>query len=159
MNNAQIIDEAFLSSLGRTAAESPRGRKNFNFHASDEDACHRLLNAMEPRTYVQPHRHLAANKDETFVAVRGRLGVALFDDAGTVVGRTILAPGGAAVAINIPHGMFHAIVALEPGSVFFEAKGGPYRPLTTEEKAAWAPPEGAPEAGAYLQRLMALFRQ
>jgi cupin fold WbuC family metalloprotein len=33
-------------------------------------------------TYIPPHRHLDPNKDETFVVLRGLLGLVLFDDAG-----------------------------------------------------------------------------
>ena len=37
----------------------------------------------------------------------------------------------------------NTLVALETGTVFFEAKAGPYRPLIPAEKAAWAPAEGS----------------
>ena len=59
--------------------------------------------------------------------------------------------------MNIPHGMYHTLVALEPGSVFFEAKAGPYVPLTSQEKAPWAPAEGEPRASSYLADLKRLF--
>jgi hypothetical protein len=41
--------------------------------------------------------------------------------------------------------------------VFFEAKAGPYVPISMAEFAAWAPAEGDPGALAYLERLRALF--
>jgi hypothetical protein len=59
--------------------------------------------------------------------------------------------------VNIPHGMYHTLVALEPGSVFFEAKAGPYAPLTSQEKAPWAPAEGELSASTYLADLKRLF--
>ena len=55
------------------------------------------------------------------------------------------------LGINIPSGTFHSLLSFEPGSVFFEAKSGPYRPLSPEEKAAWAPAEADPGAAAYLE--------
>jgi hypothetical protein len=43
------------------------------------------------------------------------------------------------------------------GQCFFEAKGGPYRPLTADEKATWAPEEGDPLSQVYLADLKKLF--
>jgi cupin fold WbuC family metalloprotein len=149
----KIIDQQLLDNLSAEARVNPRRRKNFNLHPSDDFCCHRLFNALEPDTYIRPHRHLDPVKDETFMIVRGKLGVIMFDVAGIVLGHVVLVPGGEAVAVDMPHGAFHSAVSLEPGTVFFEAKAGPYRPLTAEETAPWAPAEGTPEAADYLAML------
>ena len=151
----KIIDQALLSALTDEARTAPRRRKNHNLHPNDEFCCHRLFNAIEPGSYIRPHRHLHPDKDETFVIVRGALGVILFDDAGEIVSSTILTPGRPALAANIPSTLFHGAVSMAPGTVFFEAKAGPYLPLSPEEIASWAPVEGTPEAAAYLARLAA----
>ncbi len=57
-------------------------RKNYNFHRNEADVSNRLLNAIEPGSYVVLHRHLDATKDETFVVLRGRFGLVLFDESG-----------------------------------------------------------------------------
>jgi cupin fold WbuC family metalloprotein len=157
MNTFQIIDRDFLMRVSSQAKASTRRRKNYNFHASEIDPCHRLLNAIEPDSYIQPHCHHDAAKDETLIVVHGRLGVILFDERGAVTATAVLAPAGESVGVNIPHGMYHTLVALEPGSVFFEAKAGPYVPLTPREKAPWAPAEGEPRAASYLADLTRLF--
>ena len=157
MNTFQIIDRDFLERISIQAKVSPRRRKNHNFHASESDTCNRLLNAIEPDSYIQPHCHHEAAKDETLVAVRGRLGVIFFDERGAVTATAVLAPADESVGVNIPHGMYHTLVALEPGSVFFEAKAGPYAPLTSQEKAPWAPAEGEPRVSSYLADLKRLF--
>jgi hypothetical protein len=59
--------------------------------------------------------------------------------------------------VSIPHGVFHTLLALEGGSVFFEAKAGPYRPLAPEEKAPWAPEENDDAAAKYLAAMRRLF--
>ncbi|HEX9024766.1 MAG TPA: WbuC family cupin fold metalloprotein, partial [Geobacteraceae bacterium] len=79
----RIIDRKMLDQLSLEAGSTPRLRKNLNLHPSDDFCCHRLFNAVEPGSYVRPHRHLDPAKDETMVAVRGRLGVVVFDDAGS----------------------------------------------------------------------------
>jgi len=157
MSHVQYIHRNLLDDISSQAQASPRQRKNYNFHASESDTCNRLLNAIEPDSYIQPHCHHDAAKDETLVAVRGRLGVIFFDEHGAVTATAVLAPAGESVGVNIPHGMYHTLVALEPGSVFFEAKAGPYVPLTSREKASWAPAEGEPRAASYLAELTRLF--
>ena len=157
MNTFQIIDRDFLERVSSQANASPRRRRNHNFHVSETDTCNRLLNAIEPDSYIQPHCHHEAVKDETLIVVRGRLGVIIFDERGTVTATAVLAPAGESVGMNIPHGMYHTLVALEPGSVFFEAKAGPYAPLMSREKASWAPAEGEPRASSYLADLKRLF--
>jgi cupin fold WbuC family metalloprotein len=151
------IGTALLDHVNRLAATSARGRKNYNFHRSEDDASHRLLNAIEPGSYIQPHRHLDPAKDETLVVVRGRLSAVVFDEAGSVVDTAVLVAGGERCGINLLHGTYHTVLALEPGTVFFESKAGPYRPLEVAEQAPWAPAEGARDAHAYLAALRALF--
>ena len=110
---------------------------------------------MQPDSYIPPHRHLDPNKDETFVVLRGLLGLILFDDAGNVVQAATVGAGGTALGVDIPHGAWHTALALAPDTVFFEAKAGPYLPFTEAERAPWAPAENSPEAAAYLAALKA----
>ena len=151
------IDTTLLAQASRLAATSPRRRKNINFHASEADASQRLLNAIEPDSYIPPHRHLDAAKDETLIVLRGRLGAVVFDEAGSVVDTAVLDAGGECVGLNLLHGTYHTVLALAPGTVFFESKAGPYRALEIAEQAPWAPVEGARDARAYLASLRKLF--
>ena len=152
-----LIDDALLDAVCAEAAASPRRRKNRNFHPTDAHPGHRLLNAMQQDSYIPPHRHLDPNKDETFVVLRGTLGVLLLDDDGKVLQAVKVGAGGTAIGVDIPHGAWHTAVALVDDTVFLEAKAGPYLPLTAEEKAPWAPAENSPEAAAYLAGLKMLF--
>lgn len=153
--SARLIDAALLDSVIARAQASPRRRMNHNFHPDDAHPAHRLLNAIEPDSYVRPHRHLDPLKDETILCLRGRLGCVLFDDAGAVQSLCLLAPQDAP-GIDIACGQYHSLVALEPGSVMFEAKAGPYRALGSDELAPWAPVDGA-DAQAFLAWMHGLF--
>ena len=150
--SVRIIGPAFLDALCREAAAAPRLRKNSNLHAGNDYPCHRLFNALQPGTYVRAHRHLEPSKDETLVLVRGAMGAFFFDDEGTVVRAERVFPG---MAIDVPHGVWHTFVCLEPDTVFFEAKAGPYVPMTPDEAAPFAPPENDPAAPAFLASLVA----
>jgi cupin fold WbuC family metalloprotein len=153
----RFLDGGVLDALSAEARSRPRRRANGNLHAM-EDPVHRLLNAVEPGTYIRPHRHLHPPKDETYVIVRGALGLVLFDASGAAVAtRRLAIAAGDAFGVDIPAGVFHTVVALEEGTVFFEVKAGPYVPSAGDDVPAWAPAEGEPAAAAYEARLRALF--
>ena len=78
MADVQIISKSLLDDVSRVAQTSPRQRKNYNFHQRDESVCHRLLNALEPDTYIPPHCHTDEAKGESIVIVRGKVGVLIF---------------------------------------------------------------------------------
>ena len=151
------VDDALLDRLSDAARTTPRLRKNHNLHPSDESRCHRLLNAIEPGSYIRPHRHLDPEKDESFILLRGQLGVIEFDDTGQITSTALLCSTGTCQVATIPHGIYHTAVSLMSGTIFFEAKAGPYRPLESPEKALWAPDEHDSNANEYLQRLCAAF--
>lgn len=153
----KIITTDLLHRLSEQARVSPRLRKNHNIHRCDESRCHRLLNAIEPASYIRPHRHLDPEKDEAVILMSGKLGVVTFSDDGAVAETVLLSHESGNLAADIPSGIYHAAVSLEPGTVFFETKAGPYLPLSDAEKAVWAPAEDAPDAAAYLERIKGLF--
>jgi len=156
-NTIKLITTGLLDEVSREAQASPRRRKNRNFHPADDFPSHRLLNAIEPGSYVAPHRHLDPSKDESMLVLRGRLGLVIFDDAGGILQAVELTAGGASLGVDISHGCWHSVLGLEPGTVFFEAKAGPYVALTSEERALWAPQEGDAGAAGYLEKLRSLF--
>ena len=158
MRAVTLIDAALLDATSSKARASARLRMNHNFHLSEAEPANRLLNAVEPGSYVTPHRHLDPAKDETFVVVRGRFGLVCFDESGAVTLAQVLEPNGEVVGANVPHGTFHTLLSIAPGSVFFEAKAGPYVKTSDKDWAPWAPREGDPGAAAYLAKLEALFR-
>lgn len=120
----KIIDNALIDSVVEKAKDSPRLRMNYNFHPSLEDKCHRLLNALEPGTEVPIHRH--GTKDETFIILRGRVRVNIYNDRGEVTQSTVLSHEEGNLGVDIPKGLWHKVECLEPGSVIFEVKEGPF---------------------------------
>jgi cupin fold WbuC family metalloprotein len=125
-----VIDKELLDLVSEQAKNSPRLRKNYNFHQSLDEKCHRFLNAVEPGTKVEIHRHPA--KDETFVLLRGRVVVKTYNDEGSVIESIELFPDDGKYGVNIPKGVWHNLEAMEPNSVFFECKEGPYAPHDQE---------------------------
>jgi len=152
-----------LAALSEEARQRPRLRLNRNLHEM-ADPVHRLLNAVEPGSYIRPHRHRSAPRDETVVVVSGALGLLLFDDAGTVTWSELLRPAPGPFLADVRAGVWHSFVSLEPGTVFFEAKAGPFVASPPEDLAGWAPAEGQERAGDLektwrdmIQRVHAVF--
>ena len=79
-----IIGESLFRNLSRRAENITRGRAHFNIHDDYADPCQRLLNIIEPGSYIRPHRHFIAEKSETLIVVRGQFGYLEFDDWGAV---------------------------------------------------------------------------
>ncbi len=149
----KITDE-FLDITSAKAKKAERKRMNFNFHPSHEDPLHRLLNAMEPETYIQPHKHEDPDKFEIFLALRGRFVAIIFDESGNITDHAILDSREGKYGIEIPEKVYHMLLSLEPGSVAYEIKEGPYRPFTAKNVASWAPAEGDPEVDSYIENLL-----
>ncbi len=138
----KVIDQKALDGASKAAGTSPRKRSNWNLHEKLDDPVQRLFNAIEPGTYIRPHRHVDPATWEIFLMVRGAAVFLTFDDMGKVVERLELRTGGQAVGVEIPPRTWHSIASLEPGTVFFEVKRGPYVPPQPENIASWAPAEG-----------------
>jgi len=149
----RILDRQLFDQVVSQAAKSPRLRQNFNIHKDYADPCQRLLNALEPGTYVRPHRHLTPPKPECFLALRGRMAAVLFFDSGEIDQVIEFCPAGPVFGLDIPAGAWHTIIPLEPGALFFECKPGPYEPLSDKDWAGWAPTEGDVQAATYLRDL------
>ena len=120
----KVINQSLLDKVSEGAKASGRLRMNYNFHQSLDDKCHRFLNAVEPGTVVPIHKH--PTKDESFVILRGRVRVSTYDDEGNVVESCVLCQEEGRYGVDIPKGVWHTIEAMEPDSVIFECKEGPF---------------------------------
>ena len=130
MKKMKIIDRELLDEVSRQAKQSDRLRKNYNFHESLEDKCHRMLNAVEPGTLVPIHRH--PTKDESFVILRGKVRSTTYNDDGSVIESVVLCHENGVYGVDIPKNVWHRLEAMEPDSVIFECKEGPFVPHEVE---------------------------
>ena len=145
------IDDTVLDSLTQKAKEAPRKRAHYNLHPELNDPVQRLCIAMEPETYVRPHRHSDPATWEVLAILRGSLALSIFNEKGKVLERTVLKAGGPITVLEFPLNTWHAPASLEPGTVVFEVKQGPYKPISETNLAHWAPAEGSAEAARFLE--------
>lgn len=135
----KIINERLLDETTARAKQSSRLRMNHNFHEELDDPVNRLLNAMEPGTYIRPHRHLNPDKDEIFLLLRGKAMLFLFDEEGAITEKLLLDPKAGSCGAEIAPGVWHCLLVLESGTVVYEVKPGPFAPLGTDNMAPWSP--------------------
>ena len=133
------IDNILLDKLTAQAKASPRLRMNLDLRNSSADLSQRMLNALEPGTVLPIHRHRTTS--EVVVMLRGRAVQYLYDEQGRETDAVLLAAGaldgdgvpGAVPGMTIGKGQWHKLVALESGTVIFEAKDGAYLPIGEED--------------------------
>ena len=124
-----IITQSVLDQLTEQAKTSPRLRINLDLRNSEEDNSQRMLNAIEPGSVMQIHRHQKTS--ETVVCLRGKVVEEFFDELErTCTDSIVLSPNGPNVAVNVPIGQWHRLRAVESGSVVLSVKDGKYEPLT-----------------------------
>ena len=150
----RFIDAALLAAVSADARSRQRLRANFNFHPAD-DFSHRLLNAIEPGSWLPPP---PPRPREGRVDRRRRRGpgVVIFDDAGTVVTSRQLAPAGTAAVSIFPWYLAHGRrPVVRDGDL--RGQGGALSAALCGGTGALGAGRGAPEAADYALSLRQLF--
>lgn len=126
-----IINTQLLDNVSSSAKKSERLRMNYNLHESLDSKVQRLLNAMGPGTIIPIQRH--KNSAETLMVVRGKMKVELYDDNKNILESEILSSEEGKYGVHIPAGVWHCVEIMEPNTVIFEVKEGPYTPLSKDD--------------------------
>ena len=152
-----LVGNIDIDRLSEVARLNFRCRKNLNVHGSYNEKCQRFFNAIEPNSYIRPHRHSHSEGGETLLAVRGGFVLVIFKEGGELdkfhpfgVGSKFQAES---LCVTIPDGSWHTVVAIYPGSVLFEVKAGPFIVSCSKEVAPWAPLEETEEGLLYHRKL------
>ncbi len=158
---AASIDLELIQRKACDARRSPRRREIHVFHEGDADLLQRMLNALQPGSYIRPHRHLEPPKSESLVLLQGMLAYVSFATDGTPddEGFLLLERERGVLGCDIRPGVWHTIFALAPDTVIFEVKPGPYSPENDKDFAPWAPQEYSAEAPVFLAQIEDAFRR
>lgn len=143
------LDSELFDKILIQAKESPRQRMHYDLRTQaqipglagndvEETGCvewkdqsQRILNVLMPDTVIPIHRHNETS--ETVIICRGKVREEFYDSKGEKIAEFILEAGGECPGVQVPKGVYHTCVCLEPGSVIFEAKDRPYDPELTED--------------------------
>jgi cupin fold WbuC family metalloprotein len=143
-HNVQVVDHQQIAELATRAGAVPRKRAHLLLHEGPADPVQRLIIVLQPNTYVRPHHH--SRQWEMLVLQQGRGNLLIFDGDARLLDRIELSPRSSMV--QIPIGVWHGFVVLEPNTAVLEIKPGPYLP---NEFADWAPQEGDASAGSFVE--------
>ncbi|WP_319469069.1 WbuC family cupin fold metalloprotein [uncultured Pseudodesulfovibrio sp.] len=148
-----------VGNLLTMSRESPRKRMLQRIHKSHDAGVHKMFNALQPGTYVTPHRHMNPEKTETILVISGSMLFVQFDEMGKLLNHTLVQPGTEVFGIDVAPHIYHTFIALKPDTLLFEIKDGPYDHDTDKDIPDWAPREGSEEAELYLLDLIKLLAE
>ena len=134
------VGEHRLNTLFLQAERADSRRAHLLLHGDAADPVQRLLIALNPGTYIPPQRHPL--QWELQLLMFGRIRTFTFDENGHVCEILELSESTLRL-VQVPAGTWHALVVLEPRTLMFEVKPGPYQ---RGECASWAPQEEAPDS-------------
>jgi cupin fold WbuC family metalloprotein len=153
----RIFSRHYLDELTQQAKVNTRLRQHLNIHQSYQEPCQRLFNAIEPGSYIRPHRHASDPRDEMLVAIRGLMALITFEGNGEITRIVRLGTerfgSDTCAAAEVPANVWHTVIALESGCVLLEIKAGPFDPNQPKDLAHWAPEEYSSDAFSYLRLL------
>jgi cupin fold WbuC family metalloprotein len=154
------IGQAELNTLKSAVKASAKRRARINAHADGEDALHEMIIAIDPTSYIRPHKH--PGKSEAFHIVEGEVDIVVFTDDGEIDRIVSLGPPGGRRPFyyRMSNAFFHTLIIRSDLLVVHEITNGPFRPQATVF-ANFAPDDREIEkAAAYqaglLQRVAAL---
>ncbi len=125
-----LIKEEIIDLVSKQANESARLRMNYNLHESFNDSVQRMFNAIEPGSIIPIARHPYSN--ETLILLRGKLRIMIYNDQKEIIEDVVLNKEKGNIGYHIPRMTWHCVESLDPGTVLFETREGPYAPV--EEK-------------------------
>lgn len=149
-----VLDADLLRRGIEASRESLRRRMILPIHRRQDDPVQRLLNFLQPGTYVRPHAHLRDAASETIFVIQGAIGFVSMNQDGSSPRPVRLGTGG---LLDIIPGVWHTLLALETDTVILEIKRGPYSAEEDKVFAPWAPEEGDPSVPGFLDPYRALF--
>lgn len=144
----KIFAAADADTLCQSARTSPRQRAHHNLHPTLDASVQRLCIALQPETYVRPHRHSESNKWEQLVVLEGAVSVLICGPEGQLLERIEMSATGTRM-LEIPAFTWHTLICQVSDTLVFEVKEGPYAPASDKDFAQWAPPEGAVEVARF----------
>jgi cupin fold WbuC family metalloprotein len=134
-----FVAEGPISAIGRSELDmlkaavkaSSKGRARINAHPDGDDTLHEMIIAIDPSSYIRPHKH--PGKSEAFHIVEGEVDIVVFKDDGEIDRVVQLgAPGSErSFYYRMSKPFFHTLIIRSDVLVVHEITNGPFRPEAT----------------------------
>ncbi len=140
---------------GLTASrKNRRKRMILPIHRSQDANVQRLINFLQPGTYIRPHLHPLPHATESIVLLQGSIRFFTFNENGKVQTDHLLTSNLIPDIVDIEPGTWHSFLVLETDTIIFECKKGPYDAKNDKQFAKWAPEEEDPDAKEFMKKLL-----
>lgn len=148
----QLSDQVIEDGV-KASRESERLRIILPIHREQDASVQRMINFLQPGTYIRPHKHPLEHATESLVLIRGSIRFYTFDEDGNVISDNKIQSKPLPGVIDIEPKVWHSFIVLEKDTVLFECKKGPYDAEMDKIFANWAPEEGNGEVEEWMQYL------
>ena len=148
------IGESELNALRAAVKASVKRRARINAHPDGEDALHEMIIAIDPTSYIRPHKH--PGKSEAFHIIEGEVDIVVFTEEGEIDRIVPLGPPGSGRSFyyRMSTAFFHTLIIRSDVLIVHEITNGPFRPSATVF-ADFAPDDReAEKAAAYQAELL-----
>ena len=145
-----VTDEKVIQQGLDQSRESPRRRMILPIHRRQDSPVQRMLNFLQPETYIRPHMHPREGAVESICLLQGAIRFFVFDENGTPTLSTYFEAGSPSSVIDIEPKVWHSFVVLKSDTVIFETKMGPYDENLDKTFAGWAPDEDSDEVPSWI---------
>ncbi len=148
-----ILDDDIIQKGMDTSRNSPRKRIIMPIHRKQDAQVQRMLNFLQPGTYIRPHKHPLSHATESIIVLKGAIRFFIFDSDGNIEHIFNLNDRPVKNLIDFEPGIWHSFIVLEKDTILFEVKRGPYDAETDKVFAQWAPEEFSSEGEKFLNIL------
>lgn len=121
--------------------KSPRKRFILPIHRTQDAVVQRMMNFLQPGTYIRPHKHPRSGAIESIVLLTGHIRFFIYSEVGKIVHQSELKSGTPNCLIDIEDNVWHSFEVLTPNTIIFECKMGPYDTEMDKTFAPWSAPE------------------
>ena len=133
--------------------ESERKRIILPIHRKQEAEVQRMINFLQPGTYIRPHKHPLPHASESLVLINGSIRFYTFDDQGVMLSENEIGAEPVPGVLDIEPQVWHSFIVLEEDTILFECKKGPYNAQTDKTFAEWSPEEGSDAVRDWIESL------
>lgn len=149
------LSEKMIEKGAKASRESERLRIILPIHREQDARVQRMINFLQPGTYIPPHKHPLEYATESLVVIQGSIRLFIFDEDGNVITENDIHSKPFPGIIDIEPNIWHSFIVLEMDTVLFECKKGPYNADSDKTFAEWAPEEGSEHVQEWLDRFEA----
>lgn len=148
----QLSDQMIEDGM-KASRESERRRIILPIHREQDARVQRMINFLQPGTYIRPHQHPLEHATESLVLIRGSIRFYTFDEDGNVLTVNEIQSKPFPGVIDIEPQVWHSFLVLEKDTILFECKKGPYNAKSDKLFEEWSPEEGSEDADEWMALL------